>query len=105
MLAEQTEVVKKREAADHCISFRPVGPRMKSRNGAAAVDKAIAKRVGNDPVGGSNIVVCTAVTDKEESIGVEEGLVELLGSSGVKVDPPEEHCIVVWERGNVVAEL
>ena len=44
MLAEQTEVMKKGEAAEHCVAFRLVGPRIESRNGAAAVDKAIAKR-------------------------------------------------------------
>jgi extradiol dioxygenase family protein len=38
MLTEQTEVTKKGEAADHCVAFCLVRPRIKSRNGAAAID-------------------------------------------------------------------
>ena len=54
MLAEQTEVMKKGEAADHCVAFRLVEPWIESRNGAAAVDEAIAKGVGNYPASQSN---------------------------------------------------
>jgi hypothetical protein len=38
MMAEQAEVMEKSEAADHCISFCSIGPRIESRNGAATVD-------------------------------------------------------------------
>jgi hypothetical protein len=67
--------MKKGEAADHCVAFRSVGTRMESRNGAVSVDKAIAKGAGNYPASRSNIVVCAAIADQEESIGVEESLV------------------------------
>jgi hypothetical protein len=56
VLAEQAQVVKKREAANHCISFRLVGTRVESRNGAAAVGEAVADvESGSEsrPVGGA----------------------------------------------------
>jgi hypothetical protein len=65
----------------------------------------MAKRVGDDPASGPDIVVCASVADKEEGIGVKEALVELVGRSRVEVDPLEEHCIEVWEGGNVVAKF
>jgi hypothetical protein len=106
MMAEQAKVMEKSEAADHCISFCSIGPRIESRKGAATVDKATAKkRVGNDPASGSDIFVCASVAEKEEGIGVQEDLVELVGRSRVKVDPLEEHCIVVWEGGDIVTKF
>jgi hypothetical protein len=105
MMAEQAEVMEKSEAADHCISFRSIGPRIESRNGAATVDGAIAKRVSNDPASGSDIVLCASVANKEEGIGVKEDLVELVGKSIVKVDTLEEHCILVWEGGDIVTKF
>ena len=105
MIAEQAEVMEESEAADHCVSFRSIGPRVDTRNGAATFDEAMAKGVGDDPASGSDIVVCASVADKEEGIGVKEGLVELVGRARVEVDALEEHCIVVWEGGNVVAKF
>jgi hypothetical protein len=50
-------------------------------------------------------VVCTSVADKEEGISIKEDLVELVGRSRVEVDLLEEHCIVVWEGGNIVTKF
>lgn len=105
MMAEQAEVVEKSEAADHCVSFCSIGPRIESRNGAATVGEAITKGVGDDPAGGSDIVVCTSVADEEEGVSVKKDLVELVGRSRVEVYTLEEHCIVVWEGSNIVAKF
>jgi hypothetical protein len=105
MMTEQAEVMEKSEATDYCISFCSIGPRIESRNGAATVDKAVAKRVSDDPASGSDYVVCASVAEKEERISVKEDLVELVGRSRVEVDPLEEHCIVVWEGGDIVTKF
>ncbi len=78
-------MVEESQAADHRISFRSVGPWVEARNGAAAGDKAVAERVGNDPAGGSDVVVCAAIANKEERFGEEESLIELVGRFGMEI--------------------